>query len=256
MSDGIVITAMGMATSLGLDRLSVWRAVREGKCGMTAFTAMEQAAATDGGQAVDLPGGDDEKTPREVRYLRHVLGDVMRQLGEIDCKPGRRGIVLGTTLHGIRAGGDFLRSGDCEPLRHFTAASVMAEALRGFEIRGPALTTCSACSSSLGAIALGVTLLRAGMVDLVIAGGYDPVSEYVYAGFSSLRLVSAGLLRPFARDRTGMKVGEGYGLIALEREEDARRRGGKIFATIAGFGESADAHHLTQPHPEGDGAAR
>jgi 3-oxoacyl-[acyl-carrier-protein] synthase II len=101
-----------------------------------------------------------------------------------------------------------------------------------------------------------VTLLKTGQLDLVVAGGYDTISEYAYAGFNSLRLVAEGPLRPFARGREGMKLAEGYGIVVLERAADAHKRGARALATVLGWGESADAHHLTQPHPEGDGAAR
>jgi 3-oxoacyl-[acyl-carrier-protein] synthase II len=121
---------------------------------------------------------------------------------------------------------------------------------------GFAATGCSACSSSLGSIALGISLLKSGQLDLVIAGGYDTISEYVYAGFNSLRLVAPGALRPFTKDRLGMKLAEGYGIVVLERADDAAARGAAPLATILGYGESADAHHLTQPHPQGEGAAR
>src|SRR4029077_18239439 len=120
-----------------------------------------------------------------------------------------------------------------------------------FPFTGDALTTCSACSSSLGSIALAITLLETGQLDLVVSGGYDTVSEYAYAGFNSLRLVADGPLRPFSKNRQGMKLGEGYGILVLERATDAAKRGAKVLAAIRGCGESADAHHLTQPHPRG-----
>src|SRR5690606_17266980 len=72
----------------------------------------------------------------------------------------------------------------------------------------------------------------------------------------SLRLVAAGPQRPFCRDRAGLKVAEGYGLLVLERLDDAVRRGASVLAVIAGAGETSDGHHLTQPHPEGAGPAR
>src|SRR6202044_2555364 len=80
--------------------------------------------------------------------------------------------------------------------------------------------------------------------------------EYAYGGFNSLRLVAERPLRPFARNRQGMKLAEGYGIVILQRLTDAEKRNAPIHAIIAGFGESADAHHLTQPHPEGRGANR
>src|SRR5690606_34977483 len=157
--------------------------------------------------------------------------------------------------HGMRAGGRFLRTGDPTPLSDFLAGDVLQRAVGDRPLEGDALTTCSACSSSLGAVALAVTLLETGQLDLVVAGGYDTVSEYAYGGFNSLRLVAEGPLRPFAKNRQGMKLGEGYGLVVLERADAAARRGAKPLAQVLGFGESADAHHLTQPHPQGEGAA-
>lgn len=213
----------------------------------------------DGGQAPDLPADFAPDLPRESRYLRQAVLDAMRDAGALDrlpCAPNRAGILLGTTLHGMRAGGKYFRSGDPAALKDFLSASVIQNACGDLPLRGCGITTCSACSSSLGAIALAVTLVRNGQFDLILAGGYDAISEYVYGGFNSLRLVASGLPRPFTRDRQGMKLAEGYGIVALERAADAMARGARPMAAILGYGESADAHHLTQPHPQGQGAAR
>jgi 3-oxoacyl-[acyl-carrier-protein] synthase II len=175
---------------------------------------------------------------------------------ELPYPSERCGIILGTTLHGMRKGGRFFRTGDYEELATFLAAPVLRDATRGLKLEGCGFTTCSACSSSLGAVAMAMTLLQAGQLDLVLAGGYDAISEYVYGGFNSLRLVAPGPLRPFARARRGMKLAEGYGIVALERSDDARKRSARALASALGYGESADAHHLTQPHPAGEGAAR
>ena len=180
----------------------------------------------------------------------------MRIDAGVTYPPSRCGVMLGTTLHGMRAAGQFLRSGDHQFLSDFLAGATLNHAIANVPFTGFAATGCSACSSSLGSIALAVSMLRGGHLDLVIAGGYDTISEYVYAGFNSLRLVAPGPLRPFTKDRQGMKLAEGYGIVVLERAEDAANRGVKPLATILGYGESADAHHLTQPHPQGEGAAR
>lgn len=257
----IVITGIGLATSLGLSPESTWQSILEGKCGIGPMPALEQPAPTGkgGGQALDLPTDFLPEAPREVRYLRWTILQALRQANAEDSIPyvsQRCGVLLGTTLHGMRAAGQFLRSGDYAPLKNFLAGSTLNLALNGLKLGGIAATTCSACSSSLGSIALAVTLLQSGQLDLVIAGGYDTVSEYVYAGFNSLRLVADGPLRPFARGRQGMKLAEGYGIVVLERADSAAARGVSALATILGCGESADAHHLTQPHPQGEGAAR
>lgn len=260
-STEVVITGAGLVTPLGLTRERSWQAILEMRCGMGPMTAMESSLppSADGGQAPDLPVDFSPDLPREARYLRFALAEALCHAGVEGKYPypaDRCGIILGTTLHGMRSAGRFLRSGDFGLLKDFLAENVLRHAASELNFEGGSLTTCSACSSSLGAIAMGVTLLRSGDLDLVVAGGYDTISEYVYAGFNSLRLVADGPLRPFARDRRGMKLAEGYGIVVLERSEDARRRGVKPLAAVLGFGESSDAHHLTQPHPQGDGAAR
>jgi 3-oxoacyl-[acyl-carrier-protein] synthase II len=225
------------------------------------LTALEQELppGSTGGQAPDLPESFEPNQPREVRYLRRAIADALAD-AKIDpgktYLPSRCGIMLGTTLHGMRAAGKFLRSNDHSVLSDFLAGATLRDAMADLPFSGFAATGCSACSSSLGSIALGVSLLRSGQLDLVIAGGYDTISEYVYAGFNSLRLVAPGPLRPFTRNRLGMKLAEGYGIVVLERAADAEARGIHPLAKILGYGESADAHHLTQPHPHGEGAAR
>jgi 3-oxoacyl-[acyl-carrier-protein] synthase II len=256
LSDSIVITGTGLACGLGLDAEATWKNVLAGRRGIGPMPAMESALPpdSDGGQALDLPGDFAPGVPREARYLRYVIEQALHQAGDLPYPPARRATMLGTTLHGMRAGGRFLRTGDVTQLRDFLAGDVTRRATSGLNLHGGSATTCSACSSGLGAIALGITLLRTGQADVVVAGGYDPVSEYAWAGFNALRLVSGPPLRPFAKGRSGMKLAEAYAVVVLERASDAQQRGARVVATVAGYGESADAHHLTQPHPQGRGA--
>ncbi|MBV8782443.1 MAG: beta-ketoacyl-[acyl-carrier-protein] synthase family protein [Phycisphaerae bacterium] len=260
--DSIVITGVGLATSLGTSADDTWNGICTGRDSFSPVPALESPAPTrpdgqskGGYQAAELPGDFFPDLPREIRYLRWTIGAAIKQSRADEVNGDRCGIVLGTTLHGMRSGGAFLRSGDFRYLKDFLAGNTLMGALDGTDITGEALTTCSACSSSLGSVALAVTLLESQQLDLVICGGYDAISEYAYAGFNSLRLVADDRLRPFAKDRQGMKLGEGYGILVLERESDAEQRRVTPLATVLGFGESADAHHLTQPHPNGEGAA-
>lgn len=252
----IVITGLGLVSSLGVTPEETFDAILAGRCGIGPMSALEQNPVPDkgGGQAKELASSSGEDLPREVRYLRHTVRHALGEAGPHPYPPGRVAAVLGTTLHGMRAGGAWLRTGDASHLRRFPAGAVLDESLRDIGVDGSRLSTCSACSSGLGAIAIGLTLLRSGGVDMVIAGGYDTVSEYVYAGFDSLRLVAAGNPRPFGAARDGMKTSEGYAVVVLEREADASARIARVRGYVAGFGESADAHHLTQPHPQGTGA--
>ena len=261
--EDIVLTGTGLATGLGLSREQTWAALQQRRSAMKPLSAMESPLppGKEGGQAVELPADFLPSEAREVRYLRWTLDAALTDAGltpggALPYASDRCSILLGTTLHGMRAAGQFLRSGDYRELIRFLAGSTLAAAAQPLGFTGMAATTCSACSSSLGSVALAVTLLQTGQADLVVAGGYDTISEYVYGGFNSLRLIADGPLRPFARDRRGMKLAEGYGLVVLERAGDAAARGATPIATVLGWGESADAHHLTQPHPHGDGAAR
>ncbi len=260
-NDAIVITGCSLTTSLGLDRESTWQSVLAAKSNFGPMSAMESPLppGKDGSQSLDLPADFAADLPREARYLRWTISAAIADAGLTESMPYDRSrctILLGTTLHGIRSGGDFLRTGDFGKLVNFPAGATLKLAAEGLPFGGAGLTICSACSSSLGSIAMAVTLLQTGQADCVIAGGYDTISEYVYGGFNALRLVAEGPLRPFSKDRKGMKLAEGYGIVILERAGDAAARGHSPIAQILGWGESADAHHLTQPHPEGDGAAR
>lgn len=260
----VVVTGTALITSAGATVEECWRAIREHTCTFRSMPDIESPlpSGSVGSQAVSIEfptAGDSElpALPREAAYLRHAIMDALGDAGLPLRSPGcRRMLVLGTTLHGIRAGGRFLRNNDPAELRSFLANATSGRAVRGMDFRAGTLTTCSACSSGLGAVALAATVLRAGVADIVVAGGYDPISEYAWAGFNSLRLVAQGNLRPFARGREGMKLGEGYAVLVLERESEASARGARVHACIAGWGESADAHHLTQPLPTGAGAAR
>lgn len=257
----VVITGMGLATALGIDVASTWLAVSRGECGVKPMPALEQTPDPDkgGGQAVDLPEDFQPDQPRHTRYLAWTIRQALTSAGAADQLPyeaHRCGVVLGTTLHGMRCAGRFVRTDDPGELDQLMAGGIAAACSKAAGFAGFATTTCSACSSGLSAVALGVSLLRQGKLDFVLAIGYDAVSEYVYAGFNSMRLVATKPLKPFARDREGMKVGEGYGIVALERAEDAVRRGATTIATVQGFSATSDVHHLTQPHPEGLGASR
>ena len=252
----VCITGVGLATPLGLTAEATWRGVLTGRPGMGPAPALESPAppGSTGGQVPDLPADFSPELPREARYLRWAVRAALADAGH-SYRPERCATFLGTTLHGMRAGGRYLRGGGPGELSTFLAGATLRLATSGLGLAGGSATTCSACSSGLGSVAMAATLLRSGQADLVVAGGYDAVSEYVWGGFGALRVVADGPLRPFARGRRGMKLSEGYGILILERAADAAARGKVPLATVAGWGESADAYHLTRPHPEGVGAA-
>jgi 3-oxoacyl-[acyl-carrier-protein] synthase II len=111
----------------------------------------------------------------------------------------------------------------------------------------------NACASGTNAIGHAFEGIRSGRYDRILAGGYDALSELVFVGFDSLQAATSEKCRPFDGERSGMVLGEGAALVALENFEMAQARGAEILAEISGYGISTDNHHLTQPHPSGIG---
>lgn len=119
---------------------------------------------------------------------------------------------------------------------------------------GPLTIIANACASGANAIGHAFDLIRSGRAERVLTGGYDGLSELVFAGFDSLQALSPTICRPFAADRDGLGLGEGAAVLALETLDSARRRDADILGELAGYGAATDGHHLTQPHPQGDAA--
>jgi 3-oxoacyl-(acyl-carrier-protein) synthase len=119
--------------------------------------------------------------------------------------------------------------------------------------RGPQLTVVNACSSGTDAIGVALSWLKSDLCDIVLAGGADELNHIPYCGFSSLGIVNPGLCAPFDRDRKGLNLGEGAGIVIIEKKSIAQKRGVRSDLFLAGFGASGDAYHLTAPSPDGVG---
>ncbi len=171
----------------------------------------------------------------------------------------RVGVCLGTTvasqLNNV-AFYDAYRTTGRPPLGpvydylHANLAHAVGEILN---LQGPRMTVVNACSSGADAIGIAASWIHNGRCDWAIAGGADELNRVALAGFWSLGVMSQQPCTPFDRDRAGLNLGEGAGIVILESHEHAARRGAKLAFEIAGFGNACDAHHLTAPHPEGRG---
>ncbi|MDZ4383134.1 MAG: beta-ketoacyl-[acyl-carrier-protein] synthase family protein [Thermodesulfovibrionia bacterium] len=124
---------------------------------------------------------------------------------------------------------------------------------RKIKAKGPSLTVVNACSSGTDAIGVALTWLNNDLCDIAVAGGADELSRIPLCGFGSLGIVSSELCAPFDRDRKGLNLGEGAGVLVLETKGSAQHRGISSELYLAGYGSSSDAYHLTSPHPEGAG---
>ena len=132
----------------------------------------------------------------------------------------------------------------------------MIDAQETFEISAPCQVIANACASGTNAIGHAFECVRSGRYERVLTGGYDALSELVFVGFDSLQASTPEKCRPFDRHRTGMVLGEGAAILALENLDAARARGAPILAEITGYGMSTDNFHLTQPDPSGIGPRR
>jgi len=127
---------------------------------------------------------------------------------------------------------------------------------RAHRLQGPVATITIACASGANAVGYAADLVRSGHADVMLAGGSDTVSQFTFSGFSSLRAMTQDACRPFDEDRTGIALGEGAGVLVLEEEERAVRRGARIHGEILGYGFCNDAYHSTAPAPDGGGMLR
>jgi 3-oxoacyl-[acyl-carrier-protein] synthase II len=138
-------------------------------------------------------------------------------------------------------------------LANYMPQKAVLDALGAADFTCPSQIIANACASGTNAVGHAFQLVRAGLHDRVLCGGYDVISELVFVGFDSLQAATQEKTRPFDKNRTGLVLGEGAALLALEEMESAMKRGAPILAEITGYGISTDNHHLTQPHPSGIG---
>jgi len=169
--------------------------------------------------------------------------------------------VIGTTSGGMSFGEKYYRalSGHADLqksprwIANYPPQKPVTDALDALQLDGPCQVIANACASGTNAIGHAFHCIRSGRYQRVLAGGYDALCELVFVGFDSLQAATPDKCRPFDADRTGMVLGEGAAVLALEEWTCAQQRGAKILAEISGYGISTDNHHLTQPNPSGVG---
>ena len=203
----------------------------------------EQPAEAGGpGQPVE-PGGTGEASGIASALAGVAMGTTSGEPREVERFDDR---YLAGELDAV--GAEFMTLYPC----HMIAAHVGRElGFAGINTMIPA-----ACAAGNYALAHAVDVLRAGRAELMLAGGADAFSRITYAGFARLGAIAPERCQPFDRRRKGMIPGEGAAVLVLEPLDTARRRGARIYAEVAGYGLSCDAHHMTAAHPEGDGAVR
>ncbi|MEV4443648.1 beta-ketoacyl-[acyl-carrier-protein] synthase family protein [Streptomyces sp. NPDC049577] len=277
--DDVVVTGLGLVTPAGIGVDATW----------DRLLVPESTATTDpllAGLAVDIscrvPGFDaaallgrrlDVRLDTVSKYALVAAREAVADAGlaDGDWDPARTAVVIGVgTCSFERYEREFGRV--AEGLPHLVSplaivrsvpSMVAGEVALDLGARGPSLAVSTACASGTTALGVARDLLRAGGCDIALAGGAEANRTRIPAiCFHQMKALSrrcadpAAASRPFDSDRDGFVLGEGAGLLVLERAGHARARGARVRARLAGYGASNDAHHITVPHPDGEGAAR
>jgi len=276
----VVVTGIGALTPIGNNTQDYWKGLLNGVSGAEAITLFDSSKFKTR-FACELKGFDplnflDKKEARKMdRYTQIAVAasDEAVKDAAIDketMNPDRIGVVFASGIGGLISFQDEVISfakGDGTPrFNPFFIPKMILDIAAGHismrhGFRGPNFAVTSACASSTNAIMEAFNLIRLGMSDIIISGGSEAViSEAGVGGFNAMKALSernddpATASRPYDKDRDGFVMGEAAGVLVLEELEHAKARGAKIYCEIKGCGATADAYHLTAPHPEGLGA--
>jgi len=280
-SSRVLVTGVGVVSPIGNEAEEFWTHLIAGKSGagpITRFDAskFETRFACEV-KNFSLDGLLDRKDARRMdRFTQFavVASREAMQNANLDLERenlDRIGVVMGSGIGGMETFESqhaILIERGPSRVSPFFIPMMISDMAAGqvsiqFGLRGPNFCTVSACASGAHAIGEALRLLRAGDADVIVAGGTEAtITPMALAGFCSSRALSTRnddpqrASRPFDQDRDGFVMGEGAGVLVLEREDHARRRGAPILCELAGYGASADAFHLTAPSEDGSGAAR
>lgn len=281
MSRKTVITGMGALTPLGLNVGSFWGGLVEGRSGITAITKFDSsrlpstiAGELKGFEISDyMSAKEARRTDPFTQYAVAATGEALRQSGleMTEETSAATGVVIGSGVGGIQTWEkQFQTYIDKGPGRisPFMVPMMIIDMAPGYVsmiygARGANFATVSACASGAQAVGEAMRLIQKGDLDAAIAGGAEAgLTEFCMGGFCASKSLSRRndeperASRPFDAERDGFVMSEGAGIVILEAEEHARRRGADILAEVTGYGTTGDAHHMTAPAPGGEGGVR
>ncbi|WDM16581.1 3-ketoacyl-ACP synthase [Streptomyces lavenduligriseus] len=269
----VVVSGVGAITSQGGSAEAFWDGVRAGDVAIRPVRGlpMDGYQTRIGGEvtATARPAHryttDDGVREPSVDFALVAAEEAVRATGLTpgsDIPAERWGVAYGTCNGGWRSAEHALRAkaaGEEPDWQRYTLVppQAAAEALSAaFGLKGPVFSVNTACASGAHAVAHALEVIRAGRADAMLVGGSDAFTETAFAGFSSLESLSGRPAAPYSKDRSGLSLGEGSGMLVLLSAQAAGRLGAPVLAEVRGYGLSADGYHPTAPHPEGAGAAR
>jgi 3-oxoacyl-[acyl-carrier-protein] synthase II len=265
----VAVVAAGVVSPLGFGLSETLDSLQEARDCITRVTRFSVAGCRckTAGQVSDerllsnrRKAGRAQRLHRASHMMISALGEALAQSPQF--KPEL--MIVGTTSGGMSHGEDYLRAlNRHDSLRHsptwianYPAQKPVLDAQETFGISAPCQVIANACASGTNAIGHAFECVRSGRYERILTGGYDALSELVFVGFDSLQASTPEKCRPFDRDRTGMVLGEGAAILALENLDAARSRGARVLAEVTGYGMSTDNFHITQPDPSGIGPRR
>ncbi len=277
----VVVTGLGLLSPVGLSVEESWSALLAGKSGAAPISQFD-ASDFSVRFACEVKGFDPEQfmdrkeVRRTDRFLQFALATAAQAAEQADVEgimrstPAERvGVIIGSGIGGLATleeqHSKLIERGPARISPFFVPMFIvdMAAGLVSmrYGAKGPNYATVSACASSAHAIGAALRAIRCGEADVVITGGTEAsITPLALAGFGSMKALSERndtpetASRPFDATRDGFVMGEGAAMMVVESLEHARARGARIIAELAGFGQSADAHHMTAPAPGGEGA--
>ena len=281
MQRRVVVTGIGLVTSLGIGTDATWAALLAGTSGAGPITKFDAtsfstrfACEVKGFDPLAFVGKKDvKKMDVFIQFAIAASQCAMDDSGlAITAATAPEvGVCIGSGIGGFRTIEDehtaLVDGGPRKISPFFIPASIINLASGQVSIRfgakGPNLATCTACSASAHAVGDSYEIIKRGDADVMITGGSEAaITPMSVGGFGALRALSTRndeptrASRPFDKDRDGFIIGEGSGIVILEELEHARARGARIYAEIIGYGMSGDAYHITAPSEDGDGAVR
>ena len=275
------MTGVGLVSSVGIGTPATWDGLCAGRSGVSAITRFEASkfAARIAGEVKDFDPLDfiDKKDVKKMDvFIQFAIAASEFALCDAGLKRDRAlgpraGVFIASGIGGfstIEREHRALLEGGPRRISPFFIPSAIINLAAGqvsirFGAKGPNSATCTACSASAHAIGDAFEIIKRGAADVMIAGGSEAaITPMGVGGFAAMRALSTRndeperASRPFDKERDGFIIGEGSGVVVLEELEQARRRGASIYGEIVGYGMSADAHHMTAPAEDGDGAVR
>lgn len=271
MDRRVVITGVGAITPIGSEKETFWKALLAGNSGVSDITCFDTShhKVHKGCEVKDfnfrdyVNNGSIEKIGRGSQMAIAAAKLALKDAGlrPENLEPERVGVSVGTTGGEIQILEkiNLLRhehnedSVDSELFLRHPCNNIPSNIAKEFGLKGPNTIIPTACAAGNYAIGYAYDLIKLGRADVMLCGGSDPFSKVAFTGFGRLGAVAPDLCQPFDRNRKGMLIGEGAGILVLEPLERALARGAEVYAEIIGYGLSCDGYHITIPHPEGDG---